>query len=425
MKLTRQLYWGTTAKLQTSAVLITAVMLSGCGGNNPPPVAEPNPTPSPEPSGEPVQTGPPNAEHQSPAFEQQTRAPEVSSNVELQVTEVSTALQNPWSIAFLPDGRMLVTEKPGNLRVVTQNGEISEPVAGVPEVDSAGQGGLLDVSLAPDFESSRMVYWSYAEPRGDGENGTSVARGRLSDDTQRLENVEVIFRQMPAWDSNLHFGSRLVWDDNNRLYVTLGERSHVEPRQLAQDISTHIGKVVRINADGTAPEGNPFVGEEGADEVWSYGHRNIQGAALHPQTGELWTIEHGPQGGDEINIPEAGKNYGWPLVTYGEDYGGGVIGEDVTQKEGTEQPIYYWDPVIAPAGMTFYTGDVFEQWQGDLLISSLKPGALVRLEVDGRRVVGEERLLQDAGRVRDVVQGPDGAVWLATDEGRLLKVTKQ
>lgn len=413
---------------KASTIILSAAILAACGGDKTTPsAAEPAPastaTSTAGPSGSPVPTGEPNAKGQTPAFEQQTRAPEVKSEKKPQVEEVADGLRNPWSIAFLPDGRMLMSERPGNLRIVSQSGAIADPIAGVPEVMSSGQGGLLDVTLAPDFADTRRVYMSFSEPRGDGKNGTSVARARLAEDEQSLQNLEVIFRQQPAWDSNLHFGSRLVWDREGHLYVTLGERSYAEPRQLAQDTSTHIGKVVLIHPDGTSPESNPFVGTEGADEVWSYGHRNIQGAALHPQTGELWTIEHGPQGGDEINVPKAGKNYGWPEVTYGEDYGGGAIGEGITAKKGVEQPIYYWDPVIAPAGMTFYTGDMFEQWQGDLLIGSLNPGALVRVVLDDNRVVGEERLLTDAGRVRDVVQGPEGAVWLVTDQGRLLKLT--
>jgi aldose sugar dehydrogenase len=376
--------------------------------------------------GAPVQTPPPNVPEQEPAFPGQTRAPEQISGVTLEQEEVVSGLEHPWAIEFLPDGRMLVTERPGRLRIVSEEGELSEPVEGLPEVDARRQGGLLDVVLGPEFAQDRMLYWSYTEPRGGGRNGTAVARGGLSDDGSRVEDVEVIFQQMPAWDSTLHFGSRLVWDREGRLYVTLGERSLPEPRQLAQDLGTHLGKVVRVNADGSAPDDNPFVDRDGAlPEIWSYGHRNIQGAALHPETGELWTIEHGPKGGDELNRPEAGLNYGWPVITYGEEYRGGPIGEGKTAQEGMEQPLYYWDPVIAPGGMLFYEGDLFADWQGDLLVSSLQPGALVRLELDGLRVTGEERLLTDVGRVRDVAEGPDGALWVITDEGdgRLLKLT--
>lgn len=420
MKLRIEQHLSSRRGWKSATVIVGAIILAACGGKN---SSSPTVGAEPRPSGSPVQTAKPNAPGQTPAFPEQTRAPEAPSGVLPQVQEVTSDLNNPWSIAFLPDGRMLISERPGNLRVVTQMGEISDPVEGVPEVVNAGQGGLLDVSLAPDFSESRWVYFSYAEPRGNGENGTSVARGRLSADEQSLEDVEVIFRQTPAWDSNLHFGSRLVWDRESLLYVTLGERSHADSRVLAQDTSTHIGKVVRILPDGSVPADNPFVGNEGADEVWSYGHRNIQGAALHPDTGELWIVEHGPRGGDELNRPEAGENYGWPIITYGIEYGGGPVGEGITKKEGMEQPLYYWDPVIAPSGMTFYTGNMFEQWQGDLLIGSLNPGGVVRLVLDSDTVVGEERLLRELGRVRDVVQGPDGAVWLATDGGELLKLT--
>ncbi len=380
----------------------------------------------PDPSGPPVDSGSANAPSQMPAFEGQTRVPEVISNIQLQTQTVTSSLTSPWSLQFLPDGRLLVTERRGQLVIVTTDGDISEPISGVADVDSRGQGGLLDVSLAPDFASSRMVYWSYAEPRGNGENATAVARARLSDDETSLENPEVIFRQQPAWNSNLHFGSRLVWDNDGLLYVTLGERSHEGPRQLAQDLNTHLGKVVRINPDGSVPASNPFVDTEGAQpEIWSYGHRNPQSAALHPQTGELWTVEHGPAGGDEINKPEAGKNYGWPTITYGVNYNGSPVGQGVTSQEGMEQPIYYWDPVIAPGGMAFYQGEMFPAWSGNLLISSMRPGGVVRIMLDGDRVVGEERLLPRMGRVRDLTVADDGAIWLITDAGALVRVTAE
>ncbi len=386
---------------------------------------------------------PPNARLQTPAFYTQTRAPKLESNIDFKVDEVASGLFHPWAIEFLPDNSLLITERLGRMRIVTRQGAqekgaqekgLSEPIANVPPVDSRDQGGLLDVILDPDFADNRLIYFSYAEPRGNGETGTTVARARLSEDRAALEEVEIIFRQMPAWRSTKHYGSRLVWNGGGALFVTLGERSHPQPRQLAQDLSTHLGKVVRILPDGSVPPDNPFVGEEsvaGEEEVlsdiWSYGHRNIQGAAIHPQTGELWTIEHGPRGGDEVNIPKAGENYGWPVITYGEDYSGAPIGDGITQQQGMEQPIYYWDPVIAPAGALFYQGDLFGEWQGDLLISSLKPGGLVRLELDGRLVTGEERLLTDLGRVRDIATGPDGALWVITDErnGKLLRITPE
>ncbi len=370
-----------------------------------------------------VAQGAPNTDF-APAFAGQTRAPEALSGVQINAEEIATGLNHPWAIVFLPDGRMLVTERPGRLRVVTREGQISAPVAGLPEVFAQGQGGLLDVVLSPTFATDRLIYWTYSEPREGGGNGTSVARGRLSDDVSRVESVQVIFRQMPSWQSRGHFGSRLVFDREGRLYVVLGDRQNPEPRQLAQDLSTHIGKVVRINADGSAPADNPFVGQANhRAENWSYGHRNIQGADLHPDTGELWTIEHGPRGGDELNIPRAGRNYGWPVIGYGEDYNGSRMHE-ASAREGMEQPIYYWDPVIAPGDMDFYRGTLFP-WRGDILIAGLETEALVRLDVEGERVTGEERFALNVGRIRDLAESEDGALWIITDEdnGRVLRLT--
>lgn len=371
---------------------------------------------------------PPNAEWQEPAFEEQTRAPRVQSDITLAQETIASGLQNPWSLEFLPSGRVIVSERPGRIRIVSQHGDLSDPLLGVPDVDSRNQGGMLDLALHPNFAENRFVYFSYAESRGDNETGTSVARGRLSDDETALENVEVIFRQTPSWESTLHYGSRLVWGTDGSLYITLGERSNPEPRQLAQDLTTYLGKVVRVNDDGSAPDDNPFANDDNGNLplIWSYGHRNLQGATLHPETGQLWTVEHGPRGGDELNIPEAGKNYGWPIITYGEDYSGVPIGDGITQQEGMEQPLYYWDPVIAPGGITFYTGMMFNDWQGDLLISSLNPGGVVRLELNDENIVtAEERLLTDVGRVRDTKVGPQGGIWIVTDDqnGQLIKLT--
>jgi glucose/arabinose dehydrogenase len=366
-------------------------------------------------SGSPVQQGAPNTAYQ-PAFAGQTRAPEARSGVQIAVEQIAGGLVDPWAIVFLPDGRMLVTERPGRLRIVSREGEVSPPIAGIPQVDARNQGGLLDVVLAPDFAQSRVIYFTFSEPRGDETNGTSVARARLSEDERRIENVDVIFRQQPAWRSTGHYGSRIVFDREGRLFVGLGERQRNDSRGLAQDISTHIGKVVRINADGSPAAGNPFARRAGARaEVWSYGHRNIQGADLHPETGELWIVEHGPQGGDEINIARAGRNYGWPIISYGEEYSGQPVGEGITQREGMEQPIYYWDPVIAPGDLDFYRGDLFP-WRGDILIGGLSTEALIRLEVDGERVTGEERFELGVGRVRDIAESEDGALWIVTDE---------
>ncbi|MGD9816736.1 MAG: PQQ-dependent sugar dehydrogenase [Hyphomonadaceae bacterium] len=375
-------------------------------------------------TGAPVAQGEPNT-GLSPAFAGQTRAPAVASGVAFDIEEIAARLDHPWSLAFLPDGRVLVTERAGRLRIVTRDGQISPPVAGLPAVDARGQGGLLDVVLSPDFAADRLIFWSYAEPRHGGENGTSVARGRLSDDGGRVENVRVIFRQTPAWRSTGHFGSRLEFDRQGRLYITLGDRQQREPRELAQDLNTHLGKIVRINADGSVPADNPFIGRPDArPEIWSYGHRNVQGADVHPDTGALWAIEHGPRGGDEINIPVAGRNYGWPIISYGEEYNGSPVNEGISAREGLEQPVYYWDPVIAPGDMDFYRGELFP-WRGDLLIAGLGSRQLIRLELSGERVTGEERFDLGVGRIRDVAEASDGAIWIVTDEdhGRLLRLT--
>ncbi len=357
----------------------------------------------------------------APAFAQSRS--EASRDYRLAVETVAEGLVHPWGLAFLPDGRMLVTERPGRLRIVSADGTLSEPLKGVPEVVAQGQGGLLDVALAPDFSTSRLVYIAYSEPGEGSTNGTAVARGRLSGDATALENVQVIFRQLPKVASRGHYGSRLVFAPDGKLFVTLGERMSFKER--AQDLGYHFGKVVRIEADGKVPADNPFVGREGArPEIWSYGHRNPQSAGLHPGTGKLWIVEHGARGGDEVNIPEAGKNYGWPVISYGVDYSGAKIGEG-RSKPGMEQPIYYWDPSIAPSGFLFYTGDLFPKWKGDLFVGALAGKLLSRLDVDGDKIGGEERLLRGLGeRIRDVRQGPEGAIYLLTDasEGRILRL---
>lgn len=335
------------------------------------------------------------------------------------VVTVAEGLEQPWGLAFLPDGRMLVTEKEGRLRLVRPDGTLSDPLAGVPEVYDGGQGGLLDVALDPDFAANQLVYLSFSEPGSEGA-GTAVARGKLGDG--RLDDVEVIWRQQPKLDSGQHFGSRLVFLKDGTLIVTLGDRN---TRRYIPDKKAQIGKLVRINRDGSIPENNPFVSNaDYSPDIYSLGHRNVQGATLHPDTGALWTVEHGARGGDEINIPQPGKDYGWPVISYGREYSGDKIGEG-TAKPGLEQPAYYWDPSIAPSGMTFYTGDKFPAWKGSLFVGALKFQLLARLEVDGNRIVKEERLLQDMGeRIRDVVQGPDGYLYLLTDEddGRILRL---
>jgi glucose/arabinose dehydrogenase len=376
-------------------------------------------------AGAPVETGPKSVPEFEPAFPGQTRAPAVRTRTPLQVTEVARGLDKPWAIAFLPDGRMLVTEKPGRLRIVTAAGQKSQPVSGLPPVDARGQGGLLDVELGPDFARSRLIYWTYYEPRQGG-NGLAVARGRLTDGPQpRLDEVQVIFRMLPTMESTLHAGGRMVWAPDGKLFVLLGERSILPGRVQAQRLDSHFGKIVRINADGSVPRDNPFVGRQGArPEIWSSGHRNILSAALDAR-GRLWEVEMGPRGGDELNRPEAGKDYGWPAIGYGEEYSGERI-HRTTQAKGMEQPVYYWDPVISPSGMTIYSGSLFPEWRGNVFIGGLSSKALVRLVMNGDRVAGEERLLTDRNaRIREVVQGPDGALYLLTDadNGSLLKIT--
>ena len=345
----------------------------------------------------------------------------------LRTTTVAQGLENPWALAFLPGdpaGRMLVTERPGRLRVVGADGKVSAPVRGLPPVVAEGQGGLLDVLPHPDYARNRLVYWSYAAaaPEGQRGNSTAVARGRLDPDALTLADVQIVFRQSPAVDSGYHFGSRLVFGRDGHLFVTLGDRN--SRADDAQTLDTHHGKVVRLTAEGGVPADNPFVGRAGAKpEVWSYGHRNLQGAALHPQTGALWTHEHGPQGGDELNVPKAGANHGWPVITYGRKYVTGLkIGEG-TARADIAPALKTWVPSIAPSGMAFVTGERHPAWKGQLLVGAMKAQQLVRLELDGERVVAEHR--HDIGaRVRDVRQGPDGAIYLLTDEyaGRLLRI---
>ena len=366
----------------------------------------------------PLETREPNAPDQRPAFSGQTRTCGVTSNVAFTVTVVAGGLEHPWAVEPLPGGDLLVTERPGRLRVISAQGEVGEPVAGLPAVDARGQGGLLDVVLSPSFESDRTIFWSYAEPRQGG-NATSVARGVLSADRKRLDQVRVIFRALPVYDGDKHFGSRLAFGPDGMLYITIGERSDAPMRPQAQQLDSHMGKTLRIHPDGTVPADNPFAGQAGArPEIWSQGHRNPQASAFDAG-GRFWVVEHGTQGGDELNLVEKGKNYGWPLVAYGEEYAGTPIPGAVTARDGTEQAVYYWDPVIAPSGAQFYSGTAFPAWQGSLFIGSLKEKRLVRLTLANNRVTGEEHLLVDRGqRVRDVRQGFDGALYLVTDEDR-------
>ena len=376
-----------------------------------------------------VDTRPPNGTNQTPAFPEQTDAPAEPTDVSFEVLTVAAGLQHPWGMDFLPDGRILVTERDGRLRVVSPGGNLSAPVEGLPAVDDRGQGGLLDVALHPEFASNQLIYWSFSEPQGRGQNGTSVARGRFVDGAApRVDGAEVIFRQAPTLDSGLHFGSRLVWSRDGTLFITMGDRSITAGRVQSQMLDSLIGKIARVNADGSVPADNPFAGRSGArPEIFSIGHRNVQAATLHPDTGELWEVEHGPRGGDEINIVRAGRDYGWPTIAYGIEYSGAPITGGITQRAGMEQPVYYWDPVISPGALTIYSGDLFPEWKGNFFIGGLGTQDLVRLSLDGERVTGEERLLRDLSeRIRDVVQGADGALYLLTDDadGKLLVISR-
>lgn len=351
-----------------------------------------------------------------------------SEKASFSVNTLSGELEHPWGLAFLPDGRFLVSERPGRLRVIAADGTLDpRPVGGVPAVAAVGQGGLLDVALHPKFADNGWVYLSYAGA-GPGGIGTEVARGRWVSDRagHRLEGLQVIYRQQPKADTKVHFGSRLVFDRAGLLYITQGDRGDMTRAQPLADLA---GKVVRLRDDGSVPPDNPWAGQAGArPEIFSLGHRSMQGAALHPVSGELWAHEHGPQGGDEINVVRAGRNYGWPVITYGVNYGIGTRIGVGTQREGMEQPVLQWTPSIAPSGMVFYTGRLFPGWRGNLLVGALKFRMLVRLELDGDRVVHEERLLAERfGRIRDVRQGPDGLIYLLTDEpdGQLLRLEPQ
>jgi glucose/arabinose dehydrogenase len=346
------------------------------------------------------------------------------TSADLKPVPVARGLAQPWGLAFLPDGRMLVTERPGRMRIIGADGRLGEPLQGLPAVDAKGQCGLLDVALDPKFPENRWVYWTYAEP-GDGGNGVAVARGRLQE--PRLVDVQVIFRQWPKASSSLHCGSRLAFAKDGRLFVGLGDRFGL--KNEAQNPANHIGKIVRIEPDGRVPADNPFVGRPGgAPEIFSLGHRNIQGLAVHPTTGELWQTEHGPQGGDELNLVQAGRNHGWPLVTYGRNYGTGTrIGEE-GPKAGFEHPLQWWMPVsIAPSGLAFITSDRYPGWKGQLLLGALRAQVLVRLSLEGSKVVAQEQMLaSQRARIRDVRQGPDGWIYLLTDgvEGQILRLER-
>jgi aldose sugar dehydrogenase len=371
-----------------------------------------------------VETKNPNSDYK-PAFAGQTRVRAVVTKTPYEGKVLTTTLRQPWGIASLPDGRFIVTEKAGTMRIVTWAGSVGEPINNVPKVNSGGQGGLLGICIDPAFNKNRMVYWVFSEPLEEG-NITSVAKGKLSSDEKNLENVTVIYRATPAFKSEYHYGGRVIFSKDGNLFLSTGERADIVTRPQAQVINSGLGKVIHITTDGKPVKGNPFEGNENTrPEIYSYGHRNVQGIALHPVTGELWETEFGPRGGDEVNRIVPGKNYGWPTITYGIEYRGPGIGEGIQQKEGLEQPVYYWDPVISPSGITFYDGRDMPEWKNNLFISSLSGMHVCRLVIENNKVTGEERLLSGENqRFRDITEGIDGALYALTDQGRLYRVGK-
>ena len=373
----------------------------------------------------PVETKAPNSDYK-PAFEGQTRIGGVKTSTPYEVKVLSDGLERPWGMAVLPDGRFLITEKAGNLRIATQDGTLSEPITGVPAVNSDGQGGLLGVTLDPSFETNRMIYWAFSQDTPTG-TLTAVGKGKLADDEKKIENAEVIYQATPAHKSKLHYGGRVLFDRDGYLFVSTGERSDTVTRPQAQHLNSGLGKVLRITTDGQPAPGNPFEGNsEARPEIFSYGHRNVQGLAIHPVTGDLWEAEFGPMGGDEINRIQAGKNYGWPIITYGLEYSGKKVGDSLQQKDGMEQPVYYYDPVLSPSGMTFFTGNSIPEWENNLFVGGLSSMHIARLVIEDNKVVGEENLLADEGeRFRDVKQGNDGALYAITDGGKLYRIGKK
>jgi glucose/arabinose dehydrogenase len=374
----------------------------------------------------PVEIKEPNSPAYRPAFAGQTRTAGVSSATPYEGKVLTEGLKSPWGITTLPDGRMLITEREGTMRIVTAAGKVSNAITGMPKVNPSGQGGLLGIRVDPAFETNRMVYWVFSEPSADG-NLTAVAKGKLSADETKIEGATVIYRATPAYKGNLHYGGRVLIMSDGNLMISTGERSDKVTRPQAQSLNSGLGKVIRITKDGKPAPGNPFMGQAGArPELYSYGHRNVQGLAIDPVTGDVWEGEFGPRGGDEINHIKPGKNYGWPTITYGIEYSGEKVGEGIQQKEGLEQPAYYWDPSVSPSGMTFYSSDAMPEWKNNLFIGALSGMHILRLVIKDGKVVGEERLLaNEYQRFRDITQGKDGALYAITDQGRLYRIFKK
>lgn len=412
-----------------STLIYTVVIATACNdsGNNArlAEAGKADSTSSADSTGKPVETRKPNSNYK-PAFPGQTRIGGVKTQTPYEATVLTNDLDKPWGIVQLPDGRFLITQKEGTMRIAAADGKLSEPITGLPRVNSRAQGGLLGLTIDPDFGNNRMVYWVFSE-NVQGGTLTSVAKGKLSADDKKIENATVIYRATPAYDGTLHYGGRILFDKQGNLVVSTGERSDKETRPQAQWLNSGLGKVLRITTDGKPASGNPFAGNSNArPEIYSYGHRNVQGLAWHPQTGDLWEGEFGPRGGDEINLIRPGKNYGWPIITYGIEYGGEEVPGGITQKEGLEQPVYYWDPVVSPSGMTFYNGDAIPEWKNNLFVAALNLPHLVRLVIENNKVTGEERLLVKEGqRFRDVTVGKGGALFAVTDGGRLYRIGKK
>jgi glucose/arabinose dehydrogenase len=379
----------------------------------------------PDNGSQPVELRKPNSNFK-PAFAGQTRIAGTKTKAEIEFKILTDDLKRPWGICLLPDGRFLITEKFGTMRIVSASGKVSEKITGIPEVNPNGQGGLLGLTIDPAFESNRIVYWAFSEKMPEG-NLTSVAKGKLSIDERRIENAVVIYRATPAFDSDLHYGSRIIFDKSGNIVFSTGERSDKRSRPQAQQLNSSLGKIIRITTDGKPASGNPFLNNKSAKpELYSYGHRNVQGLAFHPVTDDLWSGEFGPRGGDELNLIRPGKNYGWPDISYGIEYSGNEVGAGSTQKEGMEQPVYYWDPVLSPSGMTFYNSTIIPEWKNNLFICGLNSNHIARLVIENNKVTGEERLLPDEGqRFRDITQGKDGALYVITDEGRLYRIGKK
>jgi glucose/arabinose dehydrogenase len=399
-------------------LLTTQVYTSSCANNSEPTVK------SGSDSLSPVETKKPNTDYK-PAFSGQTRVAGVKTKTAYKVDRIATSLGSPWAVVPMPDGRLLLTEKSGYMEIHNRDGSLAKKITGFPAVDNRGQGGMLDVALDPEFTKNKTIYWSYSERTGDG-NLMAVAKGQINEGTAKVDNPIVIFRATPSLSSTLHFGSRLVFDKDGNLFVSTGERSVREGRKQAQWLNSGLGKIFKITKDGKAAPGNPFINQKDAvPEVYAYGIRNAQGLDIHPVTGELWENEFGPRGGDEVNIIKAGKNYGWPTITYGIEYGGPAIGDAIQQKSGMEQPVYYWDPVLSPSGMAFYKGNAIPEWKNNLFIGGLSSQHIARLVIVNNKVVGEERLLADKNeRFRDVAYYNE-MLYAVTDNGNLYRISKK